>query len=80
MEQSLGYADVKRLEAEGWRFTDHGLRVGNGWLVWAKDPKGLWKIQLLADPDEEPEKFPNLVAAGSSAAPVEPDPSQLALF
>ena len=57
---SLGYVEVKKLEAEGWRFSDDGLRVGNGWLVWAENPRGDFKILLLAHPDDEPEKFPNL--------------------
>lgn len=53
---SLGCRELRALEAEGWGFDDQGLRVGNGWLVWAHRA-GEWRLLLLADPEEEPEKW-----------------------
>lgn len=45
------------METEGWTFSDSALRVGNGWLMWCQDPAGNLKLQLLADPEDEPQKF-----------------------
>jgi hypothetical protein len=54
---SLGRLDILRMQREGWRFPDHAVRVGNGWLFLAVDPSGNYDCQLVADPDQEPDKW-----------------------
>jgi hypothetical protein len=67
MNQGLGFQQVKQMEAEGWMFSDSAIRVGNGWLMWCKDPNGNLKLQLLADPTDEPEKFPQPTSQGTQS-------------
>jgi hypothetical protein len=62
----LGKKQVRQLEEAGWKFSDRGLRVGNGWMWWSENPKGEVEFLLLADPDENPELF-----IDDSAAPTE---------
>lgn len=59
---NLGEADLRRMQQEGWGLSDRGLKVGNGWLMWATNPRGNLEMVLVADPDDEPEKFPSLSA------------------
>jgi hypothetical protein len=64
MSQSLGLKEIRQMEAEGWTFSDAALRVGNGWLMWCQDTQGNLKLQLLADPTDEPQKFLPLPSPG----------------
>lgn len=57
MTPPLGPANVQRMQSEGWRFDDRGLRLGNGWFVWAQNPHGNLSPQLLGDPEDHPELF-----------------------
>jgi hypothetical protein len=59
----LGLREVKKLEADGWRFSDRGIRLANCWMVWAQRPDGSIKFLPLADPEDNPELFPNAVTA-----------------
>lgn len=56
------------METEGWTFSDSAIRVGNGWLMWCQDPHGNLKLQLLADPEDEPGKFLPLPNPGAGCA------------
>ena len=53
----IGEADVCRMQAEGWVFSDGGVKCGNCYAVSAK--KGdEWEPFFLADPDKYPEAWP----------------------
>lgn len=74
MSDALGAADVRRMQKAGWAFSSSGLKLGNGYMVWAQNPQGHLELKLLADPEQEPEKWPE-----------EPDtnpnhPNQMELF
>jgi lipocalin len=52
---TLGRDDLQRA---GWRFPERGwVKVGNGYAVIATDPEGDYKLQIVSDPDKEPEKW-----------------------
>ncbi|HEX3818611.1 MAG TPA: hypothetical protein VHW03_10015 [Chthoniobacterales bacterium] len=55
---TLGEADVVRLKAEGWSFQAGAVKVANGFVVLATDKRGNPDVLLLADPEKEPEKWP----------------------
>jgi hypothetical protein len=57
MSDTLGRADILRMQRQGWRFPHRGVRVGNGWMVVAVDPRGDYSPEIIADPDDEPEKW-----------------------
>ena len=74
MSDALGAADIRRMQKAGWAFEGSGWKVGNGYMVWATNPQGNLVLKLLADPEQEPEKWPE-----------EPDanpmhPNQMELF
>lgn len=54
---TLGRTDVLRMKREGWQFTGNAVRCGNGYLILATDPNGNYDAQVLADPEQEPEKW-----------------------
>jgi hypothetical protein len=55
---SLGRTEILRLQNDGWIFFSGGaVRVGNGWLLLALDPRGNYTVQIIADPNDEPEKW-----------------------
>jgi hypothetical protein len=50
----LGVEEVRLWQKHGWDFSDRGIRVGNGWMVWARHSSGQWKSFLLAAPGDSP--------------------------
>lgn len=64
--ESIGAVELERMQREGWRFESSGVRVANGWMVMAVSPEGAYVPQILADPEDEPEKWPD-----ASAEPAE---------
>lgn len=56
---ALSFLEIKKMESEGWAFCTTGwVRVANGWMGFAIDPAGIHRPVLLADPTDEPDKFP----------------------
>lgn len=49
----IGEEDVKRLQGEGWRFSDGGVRTANCYCVWGAKGDEL-QVFCLADPDQYP--------------------------
>lgn len=55
---TLGRADMLRMQREGWHFPASGyVRVANGWCVLAVDPRGDFRMEVISDPEKEPEKW-----------------------
>jgi len=58
MSETLGRTDMVRMQREGWHFPERGwVKVANGWIVLATSPEGDFKLQTVADPEKEPEKW-----------------------
>lgn len=53
----LGKSDIRLLESDGWSFSDRGLKIGGGYLVWSQRGEVL-KLRCLADPAQFPEMWP----------------------
>ena len=68
----LDQGDVRKLETEGWAFSDGGIPVGDSWALWATRPDGTLELVWLAHPEFHPAAWPE----ESEAAPV----NQLELF
>ena len=47
---SLGEADLRRMQRQGWRFANGGVRVANGWAMLATNPRGHYEMVVVADP------------------------------
>ncbi len=67
MRNLLGRSEIRKLEAEGWCFSEHGTRLGDCYSVWSQheETKEL-KIRFLADPETYPNAWPE-------DAPAQPD-------
>lgn len=63
--KTLGRLDIEKMKRDGWRFTGNAVRVGNGWTILAIDPDGNYDAQIIADPEQEPDKW--LDDAGAKA-------------
>jgi hypothetical protein len=53
----LDRSDIRRMEAEGWSFSDGGIAVGDSFAVWAEDGCGNLRLQFLAHPNFYPEAW-----------------------
>ena len=49
----IGETDLKRLQKEGWSVAAHGVKLGNGYAVWAQKGEE-FDILFLADPEQYP--------------------------
>lgn len=55
---TLGRDDLLRMQREGTTFFGDGaVRVGNGWMMMTKDREGNYGCEVVADPDQEPDKW-----------------------
>lgn len=54
---ALSRSEILHRQGEGWSFDSRGVRVANGWAVWARDPRGDLRLEILSDPTDEPEKW-----------------------
>lgn len=53
---SLGKAEVRALEADGWAFADGGVKLADCWAVWSQRGEEL-KLRWLACPEKYPEAW-----------------------
>jgi hypothetical protein len=51
----IGRREVEALQRDGWEFSERGVQVCDGWVVWSYR-NGEWRLRWLACPD----RFPNL--------------------
>jgi hypothetical protein len=55
---SLGRDDILRMQANGTTFfSDGAVRVANGWMMLTLDSRLNYGVELVADPDKEPDKW-----------------------